>query len=159
MEGANNSIRPRDFELMMIGQLQSQRRKKEAASLSHSIMLWGSLRAVCAIVSSSMFCWKSKSTKEIMGFTLIEVATDGSRRNLVQWLQRKLSVSISTFQDYLRWQNLSEPSQTVIFSLLSEAPRGHYLHSFYHSTHYNEMSPACVHVSLCHEGKSLSQGF
>lgn len=85
---------------------------------------------------------------EIMGFTLIVVATDGSRRNLVQWPQWKLSLSISTFLDYLRWQSLSEPSQTVIFSLPSEAPRGHYLHAYYHSTHYNGMSPACVHVSL-----------
>lgn len=50
MEGANNSTRPRDSESMMIELLQSQRRKEEAASLSHSIMLWGSLRAVCAIV-------------------------------------------------------------------------------------------------------------
>lgn len=143
---------------MMTELFQSQRRKVEAASLSHSIMLWGSLKTVCAQFSSSMFCLKSKSKWEIMGFTLLVVATDVSRRNLVQWPQWKLSLSISTLLDYLRWQSISEPSQIVIFSLSSEAPRGYYLHAYYHSTHYNGMYPTCVHVSLCNEGKSLSQG-
>lgn len=122
MERANNATRPRDAEAMKMELLQ---RKGKAARLSHSIMLWGSVRVVWGSVRALwaiVFIFYSPMEKqkpmEVMRLALlvIVVAIDESQRSLVQRQQWKLSLSTVTFLDYLIWQSLSNLLSPVLSS-------------------------------------------
>lgn len=105
MERANNATRPRDSEAMKMELLL---RKGKAARLSHSIMLWGSVRALWAIVFIFYSLMEKQKPMEIMRLALlvIVVAIAGSQRSLVQRQQWKLSLSTVYFS---RLSHMAEP--------------------------------------------------